>query len=365
MSFETAKNDRQPRGASARIAGGLLGSTLFVLGASGILSSQAATADAAPTTPAGDDGEMTRVDETAGQYTRVADVQGTFAFNQDGVSPNDELFNIFGTTLTSMCSKPNPELIATEGGVANYYVNVGGDIKKTFTADVRELSKESSVQTLMACSCATGAALGQAMVMGVPLSAVVEMADLDEGVNTVTAYGTDGFGTPIPLRYALDHNALLVYQVNGEDIEEAAGTSLQLWIPETVARYFTRNIVDIEFTARDAEPEVLEVSPEYRNKVNIMNHSDGCVFVTGNEITFSGVADDLGSPIDAIEFSFDGGETWTVCETAGATADKWVNWDFTTSFDEAGDYRMTVRARTADGVVSPLEATLTFQVIEA
>ena len=70
-----------------------------------------------------------------------------------------------------------------------------------------------------------------------------------------------------------------------------------------------------------------------------------------------------GSPVTAIEFSFDYGRTWTVCDTEGATADKWVNWRFTTSFDEAGDYQMTVRARTADGVVSPLSASLTFEVV--
>ena len=46
----------------------------------------------------------------------------------------------------------------------------------------------------------------------------------------------------------------------------------------------------------------------------------------------------------------------------GATADKWVNWQFTTSFEEKGDYRMTVRAKTADGMVSPLAATLLFEV---
>ena len=47
----------------------------------------------------------------------------------------------------------------------------------------------------------------------------------------------------------------------------------------------------------------------------------------------------------------------------GATADRWVNWRFETSFDQAGDYKMIVRARTADGVVSPVEASLTFHVI--
>ena len=114
--------------------------------------------------------------------------------------------------------------------------------------------------------------------MGVPLSAVVEMADLEDGVNTVTAYGADGFGQPLPLRYALEKNALLVYQVNGQELEAATGSSLQLWMPETVARYFTRDIVNIELTQEDAEPDVQQVDPCYRNKINIMNYSDDCVF---------------------------------------------------------------------------------------
>ena len=166
----------------------------------------------------------------------------------------------------------------------------------------------------------------------------------------------------MPLRYALEKNALLVYQVNGQELEAATGSSLQLWMPETVARYFTRSIVNIELTQEGAEPDVQTVDPCYRNKINIMNHADGCVFKVGDEITFEGVADDLGSPIAAIEFSFDNGATWTSCDTDGATADKWVNWQFTTSFEDAGDYRMTVRAKTADGMVSPLAATLLFEV---
>ena len=92
-------------------------------------------------------------------------------------------------------------------------------------------------------------------------------------------------------------------------------------MPETVARYFTRDIVNIELTQEDAEPDVQQVDPCYRNKINIMNYSDDCVFKAGDEITFEGVADDLGSPIAAIEFSFDNGRTWTSCDTDGATAD--------------------------------------------
>ncbi len=296
-------------------------------------------------------------------YVRAANVQGTFVFNQLGTTPNDELFNVFGTALTSMCSKPAVELTPEAEGVASFYVNVGGHIKKNFSVNLSELAQDASEEMLMACSCATGAPFGQAAVLGVPLASVIEMADLEEGVNTVTAYGSDGFGQPLPLRYAIEQNAMLVYQVNGQELKTSAeGSSLQLWMPETVARYFTRNITDIELTRQDNEPEIQQVDPCYRNKINLLNYADGCTFAAGDEITFEGVADDLGSPITAIEFSFDKGKTWTTCETKGATADKWVNWQFATTFAEKGDYHMTVRAKTADGTVSPLEATLMFQV---
>ncbi len=293
-------------------------------------------------------------------YTRIANVQGAFEFNQKGTTPNDELFNVFGTAILSMCSKPAQELVDAGEGQANFFVNVSGDIQKTFSVDVSELDDEQGV--LMGCSCMTGSPFGQAYVVGVPLASVVEMADLEEGVNTVTAYGADGFGQPLPLRYALEKNALLVYQVNGQELKSTADSSLQLWMPETVAHYFTRNIVDISLTREAVEPEVQGVEPTYRNKIEIANKAEESTFSVGDQVSFEGVADDLGSPIASIEFSFDDGDTWTSCPTDGATADKWVNWSFTTSFDQPGDYHMIARARTADGVVSPLSASLDFTV---
>lgn len=301
------------------------------------------------------------LEEAERPYVKVANVEGEFAFNQESITPNDELFNVFGAAVTSMCSKPAVEL-SSEEGVANYYINIGGNIKKNFTVDLSKLSDDAE-ERLMACSCATGSPFGQAMVLGVPLTSVIEMAELEDGVNTITAYGADGYGRPLPLRYVAEKRAMLVYQVNGDEITTAsASSSAQLWIPETVAQYFTRDIVSIELTREDAEPEVDPVDPCYRNKINILNYADDCLFKMSDEITFEGVADDLGSPITAIEFSFDGGATWTACETEDATADRWVNWQFTTSFEEAGDYKMIARAKTADGLISPLAATLYFEV---
>ena len=350
-----------------KIMAGVAGAVLLASGTGAALAAQQPATAEEGSRPAGATHTVADLDIRAqwlgeeSDYVRVADVQGSFTFNQEGVTPNDELFNVFGTAILSMCSKPAPELAAEQDGVANYYVNVGGQVKENFTVNLSELDDEEQ-EALMGCSCATGSPFGQAAVIGVPLASVVGMAELEDGVNTVTAYGADGYGEPLPLQYALDKNALLVYRVNGEELKASEGSSVQLWMPETVARYFTRNIASIELTREDAVPEVASVDPMYRNKIEIKNTSDGCVFEAGDEITFEGVADDLGSPIEAIEFSFDGGATWTSCATEGATADKWVNWQFSTSFEDAGDYRMTVRAKTADGMVSPLAATLLFQV---
>ena len=104
----------------------------------------------------------------------------------------------------------------------------------------------------------------------------------------------------------------------------------------------------------------------YRNKIeHPRTTSDGCVFKAGYDITFEGVADDLRLPRSPRSSS----RSTTVppgrsCATEGATADKWVNWQFTTSFAEPGSYNLSVRAKTADGVVSPLEASLEFEVVE-
>ena len=291
------------------------------------------------------------------EYKKQANVQGSFIFNQDVVSPTDDVFSIFGTAVTAVCASP---AFATENsdGFETYYFNVSGNIKKQYSIKLSDVAEEESESAVLKCSCATSSALANAQVLGVPLSAVIRMDELEDGVNTITVRGADGYGLDMPLQYALEKKALIVYKINGEDVP--SGT--QLWMPSTVARYFTRNIASIELTARDEVPEVEGVADEYRAKVNLLNYSDGCKFPVGKEITFEGYADDCGSPIEAVEFSLDGGETWSSYETANTTTDKWVMWNFSYVPEEAGTYQLTVRARTADGTVSPLASSMIFTV---
>ena len=73
------------------------------------------------------------------------------------------------------------------------------------------------------------------------LKDVLELAKLDERVNTIAVKGADGYTAKLPLRYALDKDAMFVYQVGGKDVPSGN----QFWVPETVAKYFTRNVMEI------------------------------------------------------------------------------------------------------------------------
>ena len=328
-----------------RIVSGLATSSMLLTGA----AAQAETAEI--------DVEISVAQAESREYVKTANVEGKFSFDQDMYSPNDELFNIFGTAVTGMCAKPVFALEADEEGDAKYFVNVGGKVKHMRTVDLRDL-KDTAKTKMMLCSCGMSMVSAVGQVKGIPLSSIVEIAELEENVNTVTIRGEDGYGMAIPLSYALNKEALIVYEANGKAIP--SGT--QLWIPDTIAKYFTRKVVDIEFAAEENVPEVEGAQDEYRAKVNIMNYTDATKIKLGEEIHLEGFADDCGSPIAAVEFSMDGGETWTSCKTEGAVNALWVHWEFAFVPQAAGVQKMDVRAVTEDGTVSPLASSVVFTV---
>ena len=303
--------------------------------------------------------KLETIEHGAIAYNKVANVKGDFSWDQNVISPSNHIFNIYGTALTGACAKPAFAFEAGKEDVGEYYINVSGSLKHSMSITLADLEDQEET-TIMGCACATGNVVVNAEVSGIPLSSILQLAELEDGANTVTVRGSDGYGIPMPLTYALEKNAMIVYKVNGEALPE--GQKSQLWMPGTVAKYFTRDILDIEVTAEEEVPEVITAGDEYRAHISIMNYADGVTFKTGETIVFEGYADDYDVPITAIEVSMDDGETWTTYAVEGATVDKWVYWYFGYTPEEAGTYKMQVRAVTEKGVVSPLASTIVFAV---
>lgn len=293
----------------------------------------------------------TKVETEAVAYDKLANVEGSFNWNQNQVTPADEVFSLFGTAVTGICATPD---FAVTSADKDHYVNVGGKIAYAYTTN---LSKKQQSSKTVLCACATGAATAQAIVTGVELKDVIDLKAVAAEAKTLVVKGADGYTAKMPLSYALDQEAMLVMQVGGEDVP--SGT--QLWVPETVAKYFVRNVVELELSDEET-PELDQRDADLRYEIALNNTVEGKEFAVGEKITFQGYADDNADQIAAVEFSMDGGETWTSYATANTSTKRWVCWSFDFTPEQAGNYKLTARARTASGEVSPLAANVSFTV---
>lgn len=82
----------------------------------------------------------------------------------------------------------------------------------------------------------------------------------------------------------------------------------------------------------------------------------------GQTITLEGYADDFDKSIVAMEFSLDGGETWTSHNVSDTTADLWVHWTYSFTPEERGAYQLKVRSVNERGQASPQAAVAEFYV---
>lgn len=292
-------------------------------------------------------------------YAAVANVDGDFRFQQDILTPPDEIFSLFGTAATAACAKPG--FAFDEADLEDYYINVGGNIKKVYSVSYSALKERPAHVRNMVCSCATGSPVVNARVTGVKVADIISMADLEDGVNTITIKDAQGYGLPLPLSYVLEKDALLVYKINDVELPLSQGAPLQVWMPDTVAKYFTRQVTEISLTAQENVPTVEGPDSNYRAKVNVLNRFTKA-FNVGDKISFEGYADDCGVAIKAVEFSLDNGETWTSYATKGANPQQWVYWSFDYTSQNPETYKLDVRARTEDDVISPLASSIVFTV---
>lgn len=185
-----------------------------------------------------------------------------------------------------------------------------------------------------------------------------------EACNTVTFTASDGKEVSFPLDFLIERGAIIADKINGEDISKVMGCANQLWIPGFPAKYFIRDIASIRFTQQDeppALPDFEDDGHDYTNRPNVSCKAEP-VGRVGEPMRFEGWADDFDKRIVAIEFSLDGGKTWTSRQTSGADAVRWVWWTFDWTPERPGSYSMHVRAVNEDRKVSPTPAVHAFEV---
>lgn len=182
--------------------------------------------------------------------------------------------------------------------------------------------------------------------------------------NTVVFTAEDGKRVALPLEELLQRGAIIATKVNGADIKKSFGSGNQLMVPGLPAKYFVRNIVDITFcheTNPPKFPSFEDDGRDFTNRPNISMSAPFCVRV-GEVLTLHGWANDFDKTIVAVEISLDEGETWHICPTAEACAEKLLWWNFDFVPHVAGTYCAWARAVNEEGKKSPTPAIHSFEV---
>jgi sulfane dehydrogenase subunit SoxC len=227
-------------------------------------------------------------------------------------------------------------------------------------------------------------AVGTARWRGVPLGSVLEEAGVRDGAVEVVFTGLDhgledgveqDFARSLTLAEASRDEVLLAYELNGVPLPPQHGFPLRLIVPgwygmtnvkwlariELVAEPFTGPQQSRSYRLRQEAGE--EGVPLDRMRPRALMVPPGIPDFPTREralplgpCRLEGRAWSGFAPVDAVEVSTDGGETWAPAELDEPAGDwAWRGWSFEWSPDAAGSYVLLCRARDAAGNEQPAE----------
>ncbi len=322
--------------------------------------------------------EVAKYDELQGIGT-VENVTGDFSFDQTtlGGSP-------VWTWWPSLESVESGDTAALQGAqpgddaFKTWEINVSGSVKNPFSMTLEEIIAEAPSETFISSSqCVlnpnAGELVGNFEVTGVPISWFIEKAGgLTDNATSVSTVCSDGGSATSSLEDIAKEGGWLVYKINGEDLSNAAGYPVRAWLPEHGAPNSRRWITDLVFGNDEVHyyegggigelpdaggPWVDDPELGYKwvtkPNVAICHTYEGQIIPVGQPYEFEGYADAFNEQVVAMEFSMDGGETWTRFDTSTSDKKAWVYWHFTYTPEETGAYVLQVRAITDQGNVNP------------
>ncbi|MCB7036277.1 molybdopterin-dependent oxidoreductase [Eggerthella sinensis] len=305
--------------------------------------------------------------------TPVEDVEGDFTFSQEETIPAESIFDFdwqyWDLDYVRADNEAN-NVPLDEQMFNDWTITVTGEVDQDVTYQLTDLIAEAPSETVpMVMHCTYnptgGPLIGQSMVTGIPLDWLLDKAGLTDDAVSMFAGSPDGNSNSVYLSSLEGQKVLIVYEIDGERLSWRQGYPVQLWAGGVGAPVFTKELSDVVICNADEEVDDYKgwVKSEggFYNKPNvgIFNLDEGQVVAAGEPYAVKGYASAWDDPITGIEFSMDGGETWTRCETPNANTDQWVTWSFTITPEADTDtaYVLRVRATSESGLVTeePLE----------
>jgi DMSO/TMAO reductase YedYZ molybdopterin-dependent catalytic subunit len=292
---------------------------------------------------------------------------------------------------------------------AAYELVVSGRVRRPLRLSLEDIRSRPAVTLAVTLECAgngrarlsprplsqpwLGEAVGTAEWTGTPLRTILEEAGLEDDAADLIFTGSDrGVQRGIDQQYerslspadAMRDEVLLVYAINGQPLPPQHGFPLRLivpgWYGMTQVKWLRSiTVLDHAFSGyqqatayhfRTAEgesgepvtrmlPRALMVPPgvpEFMSRARFVEPATQ--LIEGR--AWSGLG-----PIVKVDFSDDGGRSWSPVELEGAGSPyAWRRWTFSWRPERTGDYELCARASDAAGNVQPLEQSWNLEGVQ-
>lgn len=298
-----------------------------------------------------------------------AELNAEFSYSQDVTVAADDVFyfnwmyydyDYVRYAADEADIEPDPEQFDT------WTISVSGEVDNPVKMTLPELIEIApTVERMLTMQCTVnpvgGPYIANVNIKGIPLTWLLEYAGVHSDATVVLPIAIDGFVEPVHLDYLAEHEAYLVYEIDGKRLSMANGYPVQLWPGGCGAGEFVKQLTDLVVEDDDADNYYMYMGWEtedgegYYNKPNvgIFYTQEGQIIEAGKPYTFEGYAHGFDWDITSIEFSLDRGATWTGYDVSDNDSDQWICWNYTITPPETpGAYVLMVRAVAENGSVT-------------
>ena len=290
-----------------------------------------------------------------------------------------------------------------------YELFIGGHVHNPFRVNLEELKSRPAKTLAVTFECAgngrarlaprplsqpwLGEAVGTAEWTGISLASILREAGVRDGAVDVVFTGLDrGVQGEVDQQYerslsiedAMRDEVLLAYAINGHSLPPQHGLPLRLVVPGWYGMTHVKwlrsiTVLDREFEGyqqarayhfRTVEgdagdpvtrilPRALMVPPGVPDFMSRMR------FVEAAVITIEGRAWSGRGAIERVEFSSDGGASWSEAKLEDELSPyAWRGWKTTWNATRPGEYELCARATDSSGNVQPLEQNWNFEGVQ-
>nr|MBA3240986.1 molybdopterin-dependent oxidoreductase [Acidobacteriota bacterium] len=204
-----------------------------------------------------------------------------------------------------------------------------------------------------------GGLMSNAVWKGVSLRSLIERAKPRQGVVEVMLHGVDNYTDTFAFEKALDPTTLVVYEMNGQPLAQNHGYPVRVIVPGLFGEKNVKWVTRIELVDYDAKgfyeqqgwglnfvvPTTARFDvPDDKQKFKQAMAAAG--------VMLKGVAHAGNRGVSKVEVSVDDGKTWNEAKIDYAKSPlAWVLWSYDWRSNQAGEYKLVVRATDGNGEV--------------